>query len=227
MILGIETATPYLSIALASDGAIAASFTVNRKNSHDELLVPLMETLQDAAGHPVLSAVAVSAGPGSFTGLRIGMAAAKGMALALDIPIVLVPTFEAMAWRVARLGLLPAGARVLTLFDGRAGDIYASEYEMIASGYRQLRPPRACTAAELAATMEPGAWLAGDGAMKLLHEAPDAFRLLPDFASIAHADAVALLGAEMLARGEIADTDSCEPFYLRDFRTTVPKPLAG
>ncbi|MBL0174550.1 MAG: hypothetical protein IPP94_04660 [Ignavibacteria bacterium] len=50
---------------------------------------------------------------------------------------------------------------------------------------------------------------------------------MPSFESVAHADAVALLGAEMLARGEIADPASCEPVYLRDFRTTVPKPLAG
>jgi tRNA threonylcarbamoyladenosine biosynthesis protein TsaB len=227
MILGIETATPHLSVAIADGGRIIASCTVNRKNIHDELLVPMIEWVQANAGHPVLHAVAVSAGPGSFTGLRIGMAAAKGMALALEIPLIAVPTFDAIAWRIARRLMLPGETRLVTLFDAKGGDVYAAEYLIEGMEHRELVAAHACNATDLAGDLAAGALLAGDGAVKLERISPGSYTTIPDSEAPAHAEAIALLGEELLSKGVVADLESCEPLYLRDFRTTVPKPLAG
>ena len=98
-ILAIEASSLVASVAIINDDVITAEYTINNKITHSETLLPMIDEICRMTDTDVntLDAIAVSGGPGSFTGLRIGSATAKGLALALDIPIVHVPTLDAMA----------------------------------------------------------------------------------------------------------------------------------
>src|ERR1700733_14260242 len=99
MILQIETATASCSVALTSDGKVLAYKQVNERNIHAEVITLFISELINKAGLQFnnLDAVAVSCGPGSYTGLRIGVSTAKGLCFALDIPLIAIETLEAMA----------------------------------------------------------------------------------------------------------------------------------
>ncbi|MBP3701060.1 MAG: tRNA (adenosine(37)-N6)-threonylcarbamoyltransferase complex dimerization subunit type 1 TsaB, partial [Lachnospiraceae bacterium] len=100
-ILGIESSALVASVAIWEDGVITAEYTVNFKKTHSQTLLPMIDeifrmTEQDKDS---IDAIAIAAGPGSFTGLRIGSATAKGLGLALNVPLISVPTLDAMAYQ--------------------------------------------------------------------------------------------------------------------------------
>ena len=99
LILNIETATKICSVALAKDGKVIASKETSEGNSHSTKLAPFIKEIIDGSEYTFtdLDAVAVSMGPGSYTGLRIGVSTAKGLCFGLDIPLIAVSTLEAMA----------------------------------------------------------------------------------------------------------------------------------
>lgn len=99
LILNIETATEVCSVALAENGKLLSLREENKANSHSSVLTVLIQQAFETSGRRIdeMDAVAVSAGPGSFTGLRIGAAAAKGLCYSLEIPLIAVPTLKAMA----------------------------------------------------------------------------------------------------------------------------------
>jgi len=120
-IIGIESASLTASAAVLDEETVIAEYTVNYKKTHSQTLLPMLEeilrmTEQDLSE---IDAIAVSGGPGSFTGLRIGSATAKGLGLALEKPLVHVPTLEAMAWNLW-------GSRdlVCPILDARRGQVY-------------------------------------------------------------------------------------------------------
>lgn len=223
MILGIDTSGATLGVALAHEGVVQVSLHVEKRNSHDALLVPVIARVLDTAGltAAALDGVAVSAGPGSFTGLRIGFAAAKGFALAHGTPLLTVPTFDAMARAAADLLPSERGAVLATLSDARRGDVYVAEH-VLGDGATCTLAACADTAVAVGTRLSGGAWLYGDGShlVEALH--PGKFRILGVGLSTNHAGAVALLGGAMLADGRIADAATCEPLYVREFQTTVP-----
>jgi tRNA threonylcarbamoyladenosine biosynthesis protein TsaB len=218
VILAIETATASLGVALADGEHILAAMQFHRGNAHDELLVPLCRDIVDHAGLTMqdLRAIGVSAGPGSFTGLRIGMAAAKGMALGLNLPLAVVPTLDAAAEGVARRWR-HAGAMLAVCIDARREHVYAAVYQLDGHGWTIAREARLCESAALVAQLPEDCMLAGDGAAKVHALAPRTSHLLPDSASVFDARWVALLGARMIAAGDSADIDTCEPMYLQEF----------
>lgn len=227
MLLGIDTATDTLSIAVLIDGVIAASFSVNKKNAHDELLNPLIDQMLRFGNWlpEQIAAVAVSIGPGSFTGLRIGLATAKGIAFALDIPLLAVPTFDAMAYRLARLFFSADARRVAAVFDARRDDVYLAVYELQTFEYRVIRSAYATNALLAAQELDAGTLLIGNGAQKIFASHEKKFDIIPDLEATSLAEAVAFIGKTKFEREECADRQTIEPLYLRNFHVTTPKPL--
>lgn len=113
------------SVAIMQDETLLAEYTVNYKKTHSQTLLPMLEELKRMTELDLntLDAIAVSAGPGSFTGLRIGSATAKGLGMALNIPIIAVPTLEALAYHCCGTDAL-----VCPIMDARRGQVYTGVY---------------------------------------------------------------------------------------------------
>ena len=147
-LLAIETSTKVASVALAADGAghgiadgtghgisILAEFTTDMRKTHSQRLLPMVDRVLAEAGlRPAdLGAVACTTGPGSFTGLRLGLATAKGLAFALRIPAFGVPTLDALADNLGILepgAAMPAAELVCPILDARKGQVYAAVYAL-------------------------------------------------------------------------------------------------
>ena len=143
LILGIDTITLACSVALLQDGVLLAEFTLNVKKTHSERLMPLVEKLLQESGveREQLQAIAVAAGPGSFTGIRIGVATARALAQGLAIPAVGISTLEALAE-----GITAPGALVCPLLDARRNQVYTALYRRetaLAGGLELLIPAAA------------------------------------------------------------------------------------
>lgn len=124
-ILAVEAAANVCSVALIEDDNLLGELTVNNKKTHSQVLMPMLESLllQCTTAFEDVDALAVSAGPGSFTGLRIGVSSVKGLAYAKNKPIYGVSTLEAMAYR------LPLCADVIVpIMDARRGQVYCAAY---------------------------------------------------------------------------------------------------
>lgn len=216
LILALDTATLVSSVALAAPDRLLAELTLQTKKTHSERLMPHIEQLLALADtdKSALGAVAVSIGPGSFTGLRIGLATAKALAYALRIPLVGVPTLAALAF-----GCPAPGALLAPTMDAQKGNIYVALYRWQAGGLEEVMPPvvmeHGAAAAELAARA---------GQALILGEAiymyADAFRqaghaLAEPHVAMPRAGSVALLGARLAAAGVHHDAMTLEPLYIR------------
>jgi tRNA threonylcarbamoyladenosine biosynthesis protein TsaB len=221
-LLAIETATDACSIALMEDGVIVADAALFRPRQQAAHLAPLVASL---LGHcewqaSDLDAIAVSSGPGSYTGLRIGVSTAKGLAMASSAAVVAVPTLEAFAMRA--LPRAAAGDTIMPLFDARRESVYAGVWhvrperalECILEASAFELPDLETTLRDLDGTVH----LLGDGA-QLIAEVGISIRhadLLP------HASTVAHLGWRMFNDGIVADLASFEPDYMREFVAKTP-----
>lgn len=228
-LVAIETAAGPCSVALLIDGDVVVELTLNRPRAHAENLVPLLADALRYGGLEAgdLDAVAVSAGPGSFTGLRIGASTAKGLAVAVDADLVDVPSLEALAFPAR--DMLAESDILLAAFDARRDDVFASAFRREPDGSLGVRMETvAISAGELArrlGTVEGAVWLVGDGGAKIARAWPDGAApatLLPEADVHPAAASVARLGAARLSRGETADPSHFEPFYLKDFVAKTP-----
>ena len=213
--LAFDTATPVGSVALMEDERLLASRYFDAGLHHSQhLFVELDGILRVAGREPAeVGAVAVTIGPGSFTGLRIGLSAAKGFCLAHGAALVPVPTLEVLAARLPY-----CRAPVLALLDARRGEVYAGLYDTADGAPRPLQGPRA---GELESILSDWATEAvvctGDGVSAgadVLSGWPDA-TLAPPHCHRPHAAALAWLGLRRLQAGEAADLAAVEPEYLR------------
>lgn len=125
-ILAIESSGLVASAAVVEDGLLKTEFTVNNKLTHSETLLPMVRSMLDISGLDMhrIDAIAVSAGPGSFTGLRIGAATAKGLALALNIPVISVASLKAMAYGLSEL----SESVICPIMDARREQVYSAAY---------------------------------------------------------------------------------------------------
>ena len=132
-ILAIESSGAPASAAVAQDGLLLAEFTLRYKKTHSQTLLPMMEQIRKMLELDVreLDAVAVAGGPGSFTGLRIGSATAKGIGLAADLPLVHVPTLEAMAYNCYGSDRI-----IVPMLDARRSQVFAGIYTFAEDGGR-------------------------------------------------------------------------------------------
>jgi tRNA threonylcarbamoyladenosine biosynthesis protein TsaB len=156
-------------------------------------------------------AVAVSIGPGSFTGLRIGLSLAKGIAYAGGLPIAAVPTLVALAWAAEP----SVGDTVWAVLDARMREVYAASFERNASGLERRSPDEALAPAALAQRVGPTALVVGDAVAAYPDLAACAARALPFATHHPRGGIVARLGAAILRDGGAADVGTLEPAYVR------------
>ena len=218
MILAIETSTPVCAAALVQTGRLLAEINVQTGNTHSERLMPQLERLFLLAGadRAELAALAVSIGPGSFTGLRIGLTTAKTLAYAWGKPIVGVPTLEALAY-----GCPCADGWVAALLDAQKGRVYRAIYRWQAGRLFEISPveiaPAAAVVAELAALPAP-VMVVGESVrehLALLDATHGRVVAAPEAALMPRAAAVAMLGYEKWRQGAAVRPEELNPFYVR------------
>ena len=225
VILSIETSTPICSVALHQNGSLLASKENSSEKSHAAYLIPMILEMLDTTGigFDDLNAIAVSKGPGSYTGLRIGVSTAKGICFAKDLPLIGVNTLEAMARQVLRL-YKADDILICPMLDARRMEVYTM---LINISGEVIEPVHAKIINEnsfrdfLAHTRIV---FIGPGSSKCkvaLSGSPNAVFMDEIQAS---AKTVGELACRAYEKKEFENTALFEPFYLKEYQTTVPKP---
>lgn len=217
-ILAIDTATQVSSVAVVKEGRLLAELTMQGKLTHSETLLPHIEQVlkMAATAKEELTGIAVSIGPGSFTGLRIGLAAAKAMSYALNIPLVGVSTLKALAYQ------LPApGLRLMCLLDAQKGNAYVESYRWEKGELLTVEPVRVAKITDVVAACgefgEPVVLL-GDAVQKKICgklELPANTSAAMPHLIMPRAACVGLLGQQELAAGHADNVMDLEPVYIR------------
>ncbi len=226
-ILQIETATQVCSVALSANGETIAHIDVDEPNVHASRLTLLVDELLRKAGLEFgsLSAVAVSKGPGSYTGLRIGVSTAKGFCYAADLPLIGIDTLAGMAagFTAADGGVALSNTRLCPMIDARRMEVYTAVF---GDKLLQVSPPRALVIdAHSFDDVESGHQIVlfGSGADKLasLFAGHERVEVVAGFKnSAAH---LSELAYRAFLKGAYADVAYFEPYYLKDFVVTTPK----
>lgn len=217
-ILAIETSARAVSAAVTEDGGILAASYQNTGLTHSRTLMPMVEAMLKNAELTVADAdaIAVAVGPGSFTGIRIGVAAAKGLAFAAEKPCAGVSTLEAMA-----RGLAHMDALIVCAMDARRNQVYNALFEAKGGTLNRLTDDRAIALADLAEELrsDPRPKIAvGDGGVlcrDFFAGAGIACSLAPARLLHQHAIGVALAAEELAARGALVSAQELLPVYLR------------
>ncbi len=222
----IETATRVCSVALSSDGKLSALRESNDKNSHSATVTLFIEEVMHQAEMPFgqLDAVVVSMGPGSYTGLRIGVSTAKGICYAIDKPLIAISTLQAMASGV-ETGLETLGFPTLLcpMIDARRMEVYTSLYHPDLSTFREIRAEIIHENSFDEVLAEHQIWFFGDGAEKckpVLGLHPNA-RFMDDFQP--SASYMIRLAEDKFRHGDFEDVVYFEPYYLKDFIPGIPR----
>lgn len=223
LLLSIETATKVCSVALHEDDRLLASQHLHIDKSHSGLLTVLINDIVRYAGYALsdLSAVAVSEGPGSYTGLRIGASTAKGLGFSLDVPVVTVNTLQAMA--KGGLPYAEPGSLMCPMIDARRMEVY---YLLMDSNGKVVEEPSPVVVDENSFAQEleeRKMYFFGDGAAKcrpLLGKSPNA-HFVPGI--VPSAVQIGEIGLEKFAANDFADLAYFEPFYLKEFYSPKPK----
>ncbi|HXE72627.1 MAG TPA: tRNA (adenosine(37)-N6)-threonylcarbamoyltransferase complex dimerization subunit type 1 TsaB [Candidatus Nitrosotenuis sp.] len=208
------------STALLRDGECLAEVTGLRPRAHLQLLMPSLQQAAFIAGVDLarVEAVAVTVGPGSFTGLRLGVVTARTLAQVLGCPAVGVNTLEALALNC------PQGDLVVPALDARRGEIFAAAFAVEGGQVRRLTPDAAFTPAGLAGFLaQRGGGLVLGNALARYGEVLSGACLLPSAYWWVRAAMVGRLGAQALARGEGMDPLRLVPSYLRPAEVQVHK----
>lgn len=217
-VLALETSAKAVSAAVAEDGRVLACVYQNVGQTHSVTLMPMVDGMLKNAGLTIADCgcIAVACGPGSFTGLRIGVSAAKGLAWALQKPCCGVSTLEAMAQNA----LLHEGL-VICAMDARRNQIYNAVFDCHGGALKRLTPDRAIALEQLCGEIknsEKSKIIVGDGAVlcyNYLSENGVDCALAPTQQLMQNAAGVALAAEAMAARGETVSAQELRPVYLR------------
>lgn len=222
-ILALDSSGLVASAALVEDDNLIAEYTIQYKKTHSQTLLPMLEEIRDMVELDLntVDAIAVAAGPGSFTGLRIGSATAKGLAFALDKPIVPVPTVEGLAYQ-----MYGTDALVCPIMDARRNQVYTGIYEFIyyENKYDMHVVKEQCAAAfdEIAEALNNlgrKVIFLGDGVpvfrgrMAEVMQVP--YTLAPAHRNRQSAACIAALGSLYYAQGKVESGADHTPVYLR------------
>lgn len=218
-ILALDSSGLVASVAIVEDDVVVAEYTTDFKKTHSQTLLPMLDEIVRMTELDLkeIDAIAVSAGPGSFTGLRIGSATAKGLGLALDKPLIGIPTVDALAFNLYGTGKL-----ICPIMDARRSQVYTGLYEYVNNTFTVLKEQRAITIAELLEElkgMKREVIFLGDGVpvhREVIKETlRDNCSFAPAHVSKQRAAAVGVLGTIYFAEGKVESAKEHEPEYLR------------
>lgn len=217
LILNIETATKNCSVGLSKEGKTIAIREMATENfSHAEKLHVFIEEVLKEANFKFedLKAVAVSQGPGSYTGLRIGVSSAKGLSYALSIPLIAVDTLESIARKISP-ETLNENDIIVPMIDARRMEVFSAFFD---ANFAKIRETQAEVIDETSyQDISKKMHLVGDGAMKFTSVLTDAkFQFYPDL-EFPSAKEMAVISYQKFQNNQFEDVAYFEPFYLKDF----------
>lgn len=218
-ILALDSSGLVASVAVVEEDNLLAEYTVNYKKTHSQTLLPMLDEISRMIELDLesIDAIAVAAGPGSFTGLRIGSATAKGLGLALNKPLIGVPTVEALAYN-----LYDVPGFICPIMDARRRQVYTGIYSFEQHQMKTIKEQTAMGIEELAEELnqrnQPVIFL-GDGVAVYRDTIKEKLTVPFDFAPVhlnkQRAGAVAALGARYYAEGKTETAREHQPEYLR------------
>lgn len=217
-VLALDTSAKAAGCAVYKDGALLAESFLNAGLTHSQTIMPMLDSMLTRASLDIseIGLFAVSVGPGSFTGLRIGIAAVKGMAMAGNIPCSAVSTLEALAFNLTSFNGI-----IAPVMDARRAQVYTALFKTEGGALSRLSPDEAISIDELALKLEAGTEpviLVGDGAVLCYERLNERFgsRLLLAPENLRHqrAASVAAVAAEM-PESQYKTAEELEPVYLR------------
>lgn len=218
-ILGLDSSGIVASVAIVEDENLIAEYTVNYKKTHSQTLLPMLDELvkMTELDLDTIDAIAVAAGPGSFTGLRIGSATAKGLGLALKKPLVEIPTVDALAYN-----LYDSRALICPIMDARRSQVYTGLYRFENDEFQVVEQQMAISLQELVEKLnqygEKVTFL-GDGVPvykeELKKELQVEYSFAPAHMNRQSAAAVGALGMKYYEEGRIETATEHRPDYLR------------
>lgn len=218
-ILAIDSSGAVASVAVLDDTTLVGEISLNNSLTHSQSLLPMIDQVLEMTGTKgtELDCLAIAAGPGSFTGLRIGASTIKGLAMVWNKPIAAVPTVDALAYNY-----FGASQLVCPILDARRGQVYGGLYEFV-EGRMQVLIPQVCTeltglSEEINAFSRPVIFL-GDGVEANRKHLPELIRvpytLAPAHLSKQRAGSVAMLALRYAQEGKLKDAAEFVPEYLR------------
>jgi tRNA threonylcarbamoyladenosine biosynthesis protein TsaB len=216
IVLGLDSSTRATSVALINKTGLLGEYFLNTGVPHSQSLLAIIDELLQRTGVGLddIAGIAVSAGPGAFTGLRVGVSTAKGLGLAKKKPLIPVPTLDALAQAVAYSRHL-----VCPVLNAKKKQVYAALYSWEESGFGKLTPDLVITPAELAAKITQPVVFLGDA---LDEYAEEIRRMLGEHARFApldlwlpRASRVAELGLKELEAGRTVSAHELAPLYVR------------
>ncbi|MCM1159816.1 MAG: tRNA (adenosine(37)-N6)-threonylcarbamoyltransferase complex dimerization subunit type 1 TsaB [Roseburia sp.] len=222
-ILALDSSGLVAGIAVIQDEIMLASYTINYKKTHSQTLLPMLEQVckMIELDMETIDAIAVAAGPGSFTGLRIGSATAKGLGLALDKPIVEVGTVEAIAYQLYGVEKI-----ICPMLDARRNQVYTGLYtfqnENGKSSFKTLLKQCAVSVEEIIGTvngMGKEVVFLGDGVPVyeevVREQAKVPYEFAPAYCNRQNAGALGTLACAYFKKGQFVSADQHKPEYLR------------
>ena len=216
-ILAVDTSASPVSVALTDNSRLVGELYLNIKTTHSQTLMPLIESILKTTNTNIndIDIFAVNAGPGSFTGVRIGVASIKGLSMPLNKPCASVSTLESMAYCMPYKNGI-----VCAVMDARCSQVYNAIFRLNDSIPERLTPDRALSIDELSAelkTYSENIYLVGDGAeicSKAFSDIPN-ISLTPENIRFQHAYGTAIAAQKMAEQNALCTSDSLMPIYLR------------
>jgi tRNA threonylcarbamoyladenosine biosynthesis protein TsaB len=221
-LLAVETSTLMGSVAVVDGERTLCELTLRVEETHSSQLMPAIDYVLKTLGlgPRQLDGFAIALGPGSFTGLRIGMSTVKGLATATSKPIVGVPTLEAMAWDFPFCPHL-----ICPLIDARMKEVYAAWFRAKEGAVLRQSEDLVLPPSVLLEGVKEETLFFGSGAQRYREEIREAMGDLARFASPeimgARASIIGMLAAQKMDRNEISDTNSLEPLYIRESQAHI------
>lgn len=215
IVLGIDTSAVTCTAALYSDRPLS-SFSIKNGTTHSQTLLPGIREIMEKAGvlPEEIDLIAISSGPGSFTGLRIGISTVKGLAIQRDIPCAAVSTLEALALNAREYD----SYLVCPLMDARRGEYYNALFHINGGRVERLIPDRAIPGDLVVRELdgEEKIIFLGDGAEKFVREHPEfASHLAPEDIRFQSGESVCLAGIKKSKQGQLISCQALSPTYLR------------